>query len=285
MKRYILLITLCVLTFTNVKAQEDAKKAYLPEQGDIAISLDATPVLNFIGNMFNGTEENEFGNFPNGTFRINDITPNVSISGKYMLTDNFAVRANIGAQIHSVTTREYVCDDLANITNPLNEDKLIDSRINTKNGISALLGVEYHKGKNRIQGIFGAGALIGFNNVKEKYQYANALTTINQNPSSAFATMTNGYRTLSNTTKSNIFFGVVGNIGVEYFIAPKISLGAEVNLSVYAVNEGQTYTVTEGYNSKTDCVETRTELSTPGNRTLVFGTDNLGGSLYLSFYF
>ena len=62
-------------------------------------------------------------------------------------------------------------------------------------------------------------------------------------------------------------------------------LGAAVNLAAYFVFEGQTYTVTEGYNANTGNVETRNELSAPGNRTFVFGTDNLGGSLYLSFYF
>ena len=54
MKRYILLLTLCVLTFVNVKAQ-DEKKVYLPEQGDIAIGFDAAPVLNYVGNLFNNT--------------------------------------------------------------------------------------------------------------------------------------------------------------------------------------------------------------------------------------
>lgn len=296
MKRYIILIVLCVLTFTSAMAQGDAKKAYIPEQGDIAVSFDAAPVLKFVGNMFNGSSNNTLNNLSgqavsaNGVenFKIDDITPNVSIMGKYMVTDNIAARVNFGVNVRSLTTNAYVTDDAANITNPLNEDKLIDTRFDSKKGFSAMLGAEYRKGENRIQGIFGAGFIFGSNKVKTEYQYANAVTDLNQNPSSGFtgtAIPTTGYRTLSKTTEANRFFGLAGNVGVEWFVAPKVSLGAEVNLSIYSVKEGQTYTITEGYNSNTDCVEIRNEVSAPGNKTFVFGTDNLGGALYLSFYF
>lgn len=290
MKRYILILALCVLTFTNAMAQEN-KKVYLPEQGDVAISFDAAPVLKYVGNMFNGNTNNILDNL-SGTpvsanmsdFAIDNITPNVSIAGKYMFTDNLAFRANIGIQVRSLATNIYVDNDLENILNPLNEAKLIDTRLNKKNGFSAIFGADYHKGNNRIQGIFGGGLLIGCNSVKSEYQYANAITSLNQRPSSAWG-FNNGYRTLSTVTASNVFVGLAGNVGIEYFVAPKVSLGAAVNLAAYFVFEGQTYTVTEGYNTNTGNVETRNELSAPGNRTFVFGTDNLGGSLYLSFYF
>ena len=292
MKRYILLLVLCILSAANVKAQEETKKVYLPEQGEIAIGFDASPVLKYVGNMFNGTSDNSLNNLngapisANGIegFKIEDITPDVSIMAKYMITDNLAVRANVGIQVNSNTINKYVCNDLANILNPLNEEKLIDTRFDSKKGFIANIGAEYRKGNNRIQGIFGAGLLIGSNSVKSEFQYANAMTSLNQTPSSAWGN--NGkYRTLKTVNNNNLFIGGAANVGIEYFIIPKVSLGAEVNLSIYSVKESQTYKVTEGYNAEKGCVETRNELSAPGNKTFYLGTNNLGGSLYLSFYF
>ena len=72
---------------------------------------------------------------------------------------------------------------------------------------------------------------------------------------------------------------------MEWFVAPKVALGAEVNLSLYSVIGGQVYVEEEGYNSVLGKVETRYEIMSPGDRALVFGTQNLGGSLYMSFYF
>lgn len=292
MKRYILLIALCVLSFASVKAQ-DTKKVYVPEQGEVAIGFDAAPVLKYVGNMFNGTSGNSLDNLSgapvsaNGVedFKIENVTPDVSIMAKYMVTDYLAVRANIGVQVRAKTTNEYVSNDLSNVLNPLNEDLLIDTRFDSKKGFSAIFGAEYRKGTNRLQGVFGAGLLIGSNSVKSEYQYANAVTSLNQNPSSGSWDDQEGYRTLSEVTNHNLFVGGAANVGVEWFVAPKVSLGAEVNLSVYSVTEGQTYMVTEGYNAEKGCVETRNELTAPGNKTVVFGTNNLGGALYLSFYF
>ena len=291
MKRYILSIALCVLSFVNAMAQEETKKVYLPEQGDVAISFDAAPVLKYVGNMFNGSANNTLGNL-SGTpvansiegFYAEDITNNVSIAGKYMLTDNLAVSANIGLQLHSLTTNMYVADDLGNLNNPLNENKLIDTRFDKMNGYNAIIGADYHKGNGRIQGVFGAGILFGRNNVRTEYQYANAMTIVNQTPSSSWD-LDNGYRTLSKVTDLNTLFGFAGKVGIEYFIIPKVSLGAQVNLTAYFVNEGQTYVVSEGYNPASACIETRTDIVSPGDRYFTFGTNNLGGSLSLSFYF
>ena len=292
MKRYILIFALCVLSLANVKAQEETKKVYLPEQGDFAISFDATPVLKYVGNIFNGNTNNTLENLSgtpitaNGieNFKIDNITPDVSIIGKYMITDNIALRANIGVQLRSMTKNVYVADDLENIFNPLNEKKLIDTRYDKMNGFSAILGADYHKGNSRIQGIFGGGIIFGFNNVKSEYSYANAMTVLNQNPSSAWD-LTNGHRTLSEVTNNNFFIGFAGNVGVEYFVMPKVSLGAQVNLTAYYVSKGQTYRESEGYNYASNSIEVRNDLVSPGDKFFTFGTNNLGGSLYLSFYF
>ena len=281
-----------MLSASIAVAQESDDKRYVPESGDFAIGIDVKPIFNYMGNLFNGTTENEIeeiGGQPvagdNDDFAIDDIAPDVSIMGKYMLTDNWALRANIGIMMRTNTDRAYVKDDLAFINNPLSEAKLIDSRTQSRNGFSAMLGAEYHKGTRRVQGIFGFGLLVGCNKQKTAYNYANALTEINQHPTSYWGVNQGNNRVLSKKTESNLFFGVSGSVGVEWFMAPKIALGAEVNLALYSVFGGQQYVESEGYNAAIGQLEVRYDINDPGDRALVFGTQNLGGSMYLSFYF
>ena len=292
MKRYIVLLALCVITASQVLAQDNAEKQYLPQKGDFSLGIDVAPVFKYVGNLFNGTTDNSVGKLAGEPvtgdiegFNIDDIAPDVSIMGKYMLTNNWAVRANLGLMMRKNIDHAYVKDDEAFLNNPLSEDKLVDTRHINRNGLSALLGAEYHKGNRRVQGIFGAGVIVGFNQSKTNYKYANALTSVNQSPTSAWETLENGYRPLQSKTASNVFFGLAGNVGVEWFVAPKVALGAEVNLALYYVAGGQEYVVSEGFSIAKNDVEVRNDINAPGSDAFRFGTDNLGGSLYLSFYF
>lgn len=293
MRRYILLLAMCLTPIAMVSAQEESVKQYLPEKGDIAIGIDVAPLFKYVGNLFNNSTDNTLESLGGEPFtedidgfNVDDIAPDVSIMGKYMFTNNWALRANIGLMIRSNTARAYVADDAAILNNPLSEEKLIDKRNIQRHGMSAMLGAEYHRGSRRVQGIFGGGLLVGFNKSVTNYTYANALTNINQSPSSAWNTMSNnGYRTLKKRTASNIFFGIYGSVGVEWFVAPKIALGAEVDLSLYYVRGGQEYAFSEGYNKLLNKVDTRYDIESPGDSAFRLGTENLGGSLYMSFYF
>lgn len=283
---------MCMAPLAMASAQEEPAKQYLPEKGDVAIGIDVAPLFRYVGNLFNNSTNNTLESLGGEPFTedvegfdINDIQPDVSIMGKYMLTNNWALRANIGLMIRSNTTNVYVADDAALVNNPLSEEKLIDSRKMQRHGMSAMVGAEYHKGNRRIQGVFGAGLLVGFNKSVTDYTYANALTSINQTPTSAWPINPNGYRALKEKTASNIFMGIYGSVGVEWFVAPKLALGAEVNLALYYVRGGQQYLYSEGYNALLNAVETRYDITSPGDSAFRFGTENLGGSLYMAFYF
>ena len=298
MKKLISIITIiCLLPLMGVSAQEKAEKQYLPEEGDWAIGIDVVPLLKYVGNAFNGSQENEIeslGGAPftknNKNFRNRMLMPDVSIMGKYMLTDEWALRANVGIMVRSEYDRRYVKDDKAALLNPLSNDKVIDKAHHSRNGMSIAVGAEYRKGSKRVQGVFGAGLLFAFQNDKTTYSWGNEMTTINQNPSIAFdrnnETMLGDNRILKNNGQGSDFYtGITGSAGVEWFIAPKISLGAEVNLSLYYLFGNQTYIESEGYNTSTQKIETRTDLVSPGNRGLYIGTESLGGSLNMTFYF
>ena len=298
MKKLISIITIiCLLPLMGVSAQEKAEKQYLPEEGDWAIGIDVVPLLKYVGNAFNGSQENEIeslGGAPftknNKNFRNRMLMPDVSIMGKYMLTDEWALRANVGIMVRSEYDRRYVKDDKAALLNPLSNDKVIDKAHHSRNGMSIAVGAEYRKGSKRVQGVFGAGLLFAFQNDKTTYSWGNEMTTINQNPSIAFdrnnETMLGDNRILNNNGQGSDFYtGITGSAGVEWFIAPKISLGAEVNLSLYYLFGNQTYIESEGYNTSTQKIETRTDLVSPGNRGFYIGTESLGGSLNMTFYF
>ena len=277
-------------------AEEKQQKQYLPEEGDWALGIDVVPILKYIGNAFNGTDGSNgldhVGGTPftSGHFGNQGLMPTVSIMGKYMLTDEWAVRANVGLMISSANDKAYSPDDKALLTNPFSEAKVIDRARYDRNSMSMLLGAEYRKGARRIQGVFGAGLLFAFQNSKETYSWGNALTEINQSPTShSFAnmpTLPTGYRALKqNGAGSDFYLGLTGSAGIEWFVAPKIALGAEVNLSLYYIFGTQTYVESEGYNATLGKVETRTDLYAPGSNGIYFGTESLGGSLYMTFYF
>lgn len=75
----------------NRKKQSD--KYYGTRQGGFALSFGAAPVINFIGNMFNGTTNQSFEGFKG---LGSDLFNGATISGKYMLRDNWALTAGIG---------------------------------------------------------------------------------------------------------------------------------------------------------------------------------------------
>ena len=292
MKKLISIIAIGLLPLTSVSAQSEDSKVYLPEQGDIAFGINVKPILKYVGNIFNGNTNNTLDNIggepiTEGLTEFNNsILPDVSIMGKYMLSNNWGVRANVGLMFKNDIDKAYVKDDKNALLNPFDETKLIDKRYTSRNGMSLMLGTEYRTGSKRVQGVFGMGVLFGFFSEKISYEYANAVTTINQHPTSAWiATNSYGYRLLNRKAENNVFYGVTGSAGVEWFVAPKIALGAEVNLNLYYINGGQQYTEAEGYNTITKQVEQRTDLTSPGDNRFRFGTENLGGSLYMSFYF
>ena len=296
MKKIIAIILSACLFPAMLWAEDKEQKQYLPEEGDWALGIDVVPILKYIGNAFNGTNgSNELSHvggtpFTSGKFGGQGLMPTVSIMGKYMLTDEWAVRANVGLMISSANNKAYSIDDKALAENPFSEAKVVDGARYDRNGMSMLLGAEYRKGSRRIQGVFGAGLLFAFQNSKETYSWGNALTEINQSPTShSFAnmpTLPSGYRALTqNEAGSDFYLGVTGSAGVEWFVAPKIALGAEVNLSLYYIFGTQTYVESEGYNATLGKVETRTDLYAPGSNGIYFGTESLGGSLYMTFYF
>lgn len=298
MKKIISILLLAAVASLSLTAQETEEKQYLPEAGDWSIGFDVKPVFKYVGGLFNNYDkQSTLENFPAGQpsiyqpaddhddFKDYMYYPTASIMGRYMLTDKLAIKANVGVVLENKKSGAYVLDDAATILDPLSDSKVGDFKNTRTTGISVQAGVEYRLGKKRIQGIFGGGILFGLQSCKEVYTYGNEMTLINQQPTSNYQ-YNEGYRVLNSFSKQPDYFaGLYGSAGVEFFVAPKVALGAEVSLCAgYSVKQ-QKFTVSEGYNTSTEVIETRTDLNEPLTAGFQLSTRNLGGSLYLAFYF
>lgn len=263
------------------------EKQYLPEQGEWAVGVDLIPIVKTIGGAFTGDNEAPaVGGTPMQYDQMWE-RPNVSIMGKYMLTDHVSLKANLGLSLKYLNHKELVDDDLNLFLNPDSKATVEDAQKTTRFGGSLMFGAEYRVGRKRVQGIFGGGIMAGFSMSKTSYSYGNAITSFNQIPSTGFYDcVENGYRITSYDNKTpNFMVGVYGSAGVEWFVAPKVALGAEVDLYAYGVFSGKGVKKSEGFNEAYGYVENRTDIVKGADKAVNFGTDNLGGSLYIMFYF
>ena len=218
----------------------------LPEYGDFAIGIDATPVLNFLDN-FISRERIDPGNHEDVIFS----GINSTIYGKYFLNDNRAIRAKLMVNIQNYTYKGIVRNDAEFAANPLNTlATVVDVMQSNSTNFDLLAGYEFRRGYGRLQGFYGGEVGIEYSFYKEKYKYANPITEANQIPSTwdfgGNIFMPN--RTLKLTQGRVISPIVAGFVGVEFFFAPKMSIGGEFNLTFVFRPEMQTELTTEEWN-------------------------------------
>lgn len=300
MKKSIILTAVLAFLCTALSAKDGKEKKdvseYLPEAGDFAISVSANPFINFVGNIFNNTVGQTIGRFGGDPYNAGGINqPRVSIAGKYMLTDELGLRVNLGWIHDANTLNRYVQDDAELENNPLSGKKLTDSYITRESGGSFSAAIEYRVGKRRVQGVFSAGLMYAFSYDRTKYTYGNAITEINQNPATAFPLLSavdpvpdgfSSMRYLSKFSNSpSNYAGLILSAGIEWFVAPKVSIGGEVNISALYNWTKATYFTGEGFNTLSNAVETWTELESPSSHGFSFGTGNIGSNLSVTFYF
>jgi hypothetical protein len=238
MKKKTLLLASALFAGTAFAQDLTSKKGetILPEAGDWAISFDAVPFLNYFGQMLSnaGASSPSVG-YTNGY--------PWAIKGKMFKDEKTAYRAGIRLGFGSTTMRNMIADaaSTAVITFPAAPAEVEDEYKASYNGITLTGGLEMRRGKSRLQGYYGGELWISFGGMKDTYTYGNALSTSTTTPVSAAASTdwssmggnnmgTDPYGNTSRKTEqkwSSMSFGLRGFIGVEYFIFPKISVGAE----------------------------------------------------------
>lgn len=304
-----MLLACCVLSAPAAEKEtpeQIAKKdftTWLPSKGNWSIGISLNPITTFIGNLFNAATTNNLGALvgePMGTAGVPITsttmpTPFVSVMGGYMMTDSWELHANAGFGFVYNDRNYYAVDDEALFWDPLSDATVVDNHKTEHYSGSIAIGAHYHAGKTRrVQGIFGAGLLYAFGQNKDSYKYGNQIGELNQNPTIAtgmgvtYNTALVGYipfaRTLNSTAAAMHRVGAYGTIGVELFVGPKISLGANLNVYLYYDFTPSVENLYEGWNIRTDELSLYRQKVSPAQHGVTFSTNNIGGNLYVAFY-
>lgn len=295
MKRviFILGLSLCVHAAFAQSSEDERTKGtttkngqyILPQAGDFAIGIDASNGLKYLGNIFNGNANNNHVNI----FSFEDnVFDGQAIFGKYFLTDQSAIRVKLHLGNNSVTDKNFVRDDAAYKADNATEKQVEDSYKTSQTGFGLRAGYELRRGYGRLQGFFGGEAGIGFSSNSKEYEFGNHLHAIDGGATSTIWNSGNSFissRTLEDKSGTT-FSGLIGGfVGVEYFIAPKLSIGGEFNLSIITSSTGEGKTVVESVDFlTTPNTIKKKETESAGRSSSEFSTFS-SGSLNVTFHF
>ena len=218
-KKVLFIAALFTVGITFAQDQLTSKKGVpiLPEAGDYAIGFDAGNLLNYAGNLLN----NSAGNSLNNLDLNND---QFTITGKYFVSADKAYRGMLRLGFTSTNIK-----DAFGFGNEGDEFDTTDINI-TVGG-----AVEMRRGKGRLQGFYGPVAMISFGS-------SSSERTFDAGGGQEFK------------TGALIGINLGGLAGIEYFFAPKISVGAEImwTLSFLTQGDGELTTNTGGTSTTTD---------------------------------
>jgi hypothetical protein len=287
MKKSIFAVALILGATSTTLAQD---KQYTPVSGDWALGIDATPFLNYMGNLIGGNDGNVA---PTWTF----LTTNQQITGKYFASDDMAYRGSLRIGFSSASGSNMVSDDLVTTgpTFPALPSMVEDTYKDGGMDIGLSGGLEWRKGSGRLVGFYGAELGVAFSSSSSTYTYANTMdatvgfpTTSDWGTNITADTYGNTARITSEKSGMTTAFGLRGFIGAEYFVLPKMSIGGEFGwgLGLMSMGAGSVETEsTDGASVGTQVIETTSAsafgFDTNINNTL-FGS---AGSLRLTFHF
>lgn len=295
---------LLLMAATSLTAQE--KKYYTPQKGDWSIGV-----------VFNPASMSSIKAQPSSGDKVGDAIPEHVFNGKqmfmlsqdpvaavrvkYRLDKNAALRASLGFNGSLINYKEYVQDDLAVALDADSQNKVVDVVHSNMNTASLMLGYEYMVGEKAVRFIFGGDILYSIGGGRLTFDYGNQMTSINQVPSTMPMTKSGGDLNKDATLIGGIAYGrptdkyTAGYIhalgfslemGIEVFIAERISAGLSMNFTPLAVTfQPETYAVYEGFSTYTGQVEKYTNYVSPGSNALLYGIENFGARLSLNYYF
>lgn len=253
MKKVFFALACAMLSFSAIAGEKGEAVYYGPQKGTYAVSFSALPVVNFVGNMFNGTVKQSFDtNFSLGSEFFDGSTLDV----KYYVSDRWGL--TLGAGFNCLKNTGFMYS-----TEEGKENKVIGKGINADRSVMVTLGAQYLLRPGcRLQPVLGARLMYAFNNSVEK-------AVDKEEPK-------NNIKTGAPTS----IFGLIGDLGVEYFFCKNVSLGAVANLGLGYTVDKVKYNGPDPKNAEDKLNETKkTSAKT------MFATGHLGGNLSLNFYF
>ncbi len=211
----------------------------LPEQGDWAIGFNADGIFEYVGNAFNGNVAN---NAPTVNYSKGFEG---SFVGKYFTSDKSAYRVIFN--LETVGTTQKLSTSTADNTivntpalpapNVVVVDVLQTERKQSFTEISLGFGKEWRRGKTRLQGFYGADVLLIYQSSSDtNNRYEEELTTV----VAPAQTIKNIVQTDIDTKFGSAFgIGAQGFIGAEYFLFPKIAIGAQYTYGARYISQSE----------------------------------------------
>lgn len=280
-----LIVLLCLLLGLNALQAQDSTltgkkgQVILPQKGDVGLGVNLIPLFYWMGNSFNANANNTYATDD----KFFSIFGNTVIIGKYMLTDKSALRLAFGVNMGHSVKDQYVQDDASNDPSTM----VKDSRTLNWSRTSLALGYEMRRGKRRLQGFGGVDLRLSYNKNNDYiYSYGNGYSLSNLIPTSYdWGANLNANKRTTTHTGSNVWgVGLRGFVGIEYYVAPKVCIGAEFG---WGVTYQHTLAITvseEYYNPILEEVAIEHNYTAATN-TVSAGVDNFDGTVYLMFFF
>lgn len=274
---------------TNAGASLESNEGVpiLPEEGEFGLGISANPFFNYLGNFFNQAGNNQA---PTNNFTQNPFN-NLALFGKYVKDENTFYRGRFQLNIGSVSDKNAVVKN--ELPAPSTPNYVTDSRNSSNVGILLAFGIEKRRGAGRLQGFYGGEFLIGYASNSQKYSYGNDMTAQFQAPISttdfnSFSSAASAARLKEVKFGNKFMVGLRGFAGVEYFFAPKMSIGAEFGYAFTVVTAGKGSTTTQVFDLPSNAakdVKADTYDANYNKLQLGIGLDNLNGNINLLFYF
>ena len=252
-----------------------------PENKQLGISMNAVPILNWLGNTFNGNANNTY--IGQSKF-INSNSPSVTL--RYFYKPDFAIRGIYGGGRNQITQDNYVKDNSV-VNDPY--ATVIDRKSTSSSTLLIGFGIEKRRSNGNLQGYYGIDITYGRSSSQSQYEYGNDFTMFNQSPTTTTdfdgKTSSNQFeRVIDVNNQVTNSIGSRGFIGFEYFITKGISIGAEYGLAVMFKSNSDADATTQSINTIDGTkINRRTKIA--GSRSYSDKLDNQGGAILINAYF
>jgi hypothetical protein len=275
----------------------------LPEAGDWSIGIDASPFLNYAGNLFSGATSS------NGAPTWNFLNNNYTIIGKMFKDEKTAYRGILRIGLNSASYKNNVDKDFATApTFPATTEQVEDKLKMGQTFVGLGGGIEMRRGKTRLQGYYGGDAMFWMSSSKATMTYGNVMSSTGTASQTTTPNSTDwgtlnwstlapgsisegasGSRTTSWKSGSTIGLAVRGFIGAEYFVLPKISIGGEFGWGIGISTTGASKSLTETVGGTTATVAEVESIGSKSSRFWIDTDQNATGtasaSLRMNFHF
>lgn len=254
MKKSFIVALACSLFAVNA-ANAQGETYYGSQKRGFSISMNATPVIDYVGNMFNGSTENYLTNLGS------------ELSGRYFVSDQWAV--GVAFRMDRSKDTQFLYENTAE------PDVITDRDIDISNFYTLRLGADYlfRPGK-RLQPFVGLYAVTMLDGTVDVYKQ-DAFD--NGSEKQGASTM--------RVSSPTFIYGAEALLGIEYFFGKQFSVSALMGLTAYVNNTKTVAKYKTDDPAITQDFIDENNFSKKTSKTSQISTDMVMGNVSFNFYF